>query len=96
MSITKKMIHPSVCPHEWARRQYKCQKQIQFHTKNASLQGLIGLAFLGFGWHYAQKHPVVVPLVAAPSAACAFSKSAASLAKRQLWIKESKKLQRYG
>lgn len=95
MKYPKNLTYPPHHPHELARRQAKCQERIQHHTIHASFQGLIGLAFLGFGLHYAQKNEIVVPLFAAPSAAYAFSKSSTSFLKRQKWLKESQRLQKY-
>ena len=52
----------------------KCREKIAHHTRNVVLQSFVSLFFVSAGIHYAQKRSVIVPLVAAPSAACSLSK----------------------
>ena len=65
------------------RQKAECRERIDFHTKNVVLQSFVSLFFVSAGLHYAQKRSVVVPLVAAPSAACSLSKLAKHETKRR-------------
>ena len=56
------------------RQKIECREKIDFHTRNVVLQSFVSLFFVSAGIHYAQKRSVIVPLVAAPSAAYSLSK----------------------
>ena len=100
MHYPKNLTYPPHHPHELARRQAKCQERLRHHTKLAMFHGLIGFACLGLLFNYIQKDfphkkSVLIPLIVTQSAALAFSKSSTSFLKRQKWIIESQRLQKY-
>ena len=61
----------------------KCRENIDFHTRRVILQSFVSLFFVSAGLHYAQKRSIIVPLVAAPSAAVSLSKLAEHETKRR-------------
>ena len=61
----------------------RCREKIAHHTQNVVLQSFVSLFFVAAGLHYAQKKNIVVPLVAAPFAACSLSKLATHETKRR-------------
>lgn len=72
----------------------KCREKIRFHTQNVILQSFVSLFFVSAGLHYAEKKNIVVPLVAAPSAACALSKLVTHEEKRKEYQRVLRRLER--
>ena len=72
----------------------RCREKIGFHKANVFLQSFVSLFFVSAGLHYVQKKSIVVPLVAAPSAACSLSKLATHETKRRRYKKILTELER--
>ena len=92
--------YPPVTDTDWERYHFReikkarCREKIAHHTRNVVLQSFVSLFFVSAGLHYAQKRSVVVPLAAAPSAACSLSKLATHETKRRRYKEVLNKLER--
>ena len=74
---------------DWKRRRVleiqknRCRSKISFHAQNVVLQALVSVLCVTGGMYAAQKRSIIVPLVAAPSAACSLSKLVVHETKRR-------------
>ena len=69
------------------RQKARCHEKVDFHARNVVLQSFVSLFFVSAGLHYAQKNSVIVPLIAAPSAAVSLSKLTTHEIKRRRYTK---------
>ena len=92
-------LHP-VTTLDWKRQRVleiqkaRCHAKIEFHTSNVILQTLVSILFLTGGAYAAHKKSIVVPMIAAPSAARSLSKLIPHEEKRRRYKEILKGLER--
>ena len=70
-----------------------CHEKIAFHRQNVCLQSAVSILCILWGLHAAQRQSILVPLIAAPSAAASLTKLVTHETKRRQYKNQLKELE---